>query len=116
MVLMVKPTITYDDFVRLDLRVGEVKDAEEVSVSKKLIRLKVDMGEDYGVRTIFAGLVPFGYTKSDFVGKKFVFLANLAPKSMPGGESQGMMFSADSGERAIIIPVGEEIPNGSVVR
>jgi len=113
---MVKPTITYDDFTKLDLRVGEVVEAEEVAESKKLIRLKVDLGEEYGVRSIFAGLLPFGYTKSDFLGKKFVFLANLAPKAMPGGESQGMMFSADSGERAIIIPVGKKIPNGSVVR
>lgn len=113
---MVKPMITYDDFTKLDLRVGEVVEAEEVAESKKLIRLKVNLGDEYGVRTIFAGLVPFGYTKNDFLGKKYIFLANLAPKSMPGGESQGMMFSADSGERAVIIPVSKRIPNGSVVR
>lgn len=124
---MVKDEITFPDFQKLDLRVGEVIEAEKVVESKHLIRMTVDLGADYGVRTIFAGVADW-YTPTQLTGKKFVFVANLEPKKMPSfvplsgttagerTESQGMMCAADVGNKAVLIPVGKKIPAGTIIR
>lgn len=122
---MVKNQISFPDFQKLDLRVGEVKKAEKVEESDHLIRMTVDLGSDYGMRTIFAGVADW-YTSKQLKGKKFMFVANLEPKKMPsfakatagkmGEESQGMMVAADVEHKAVLIPVGKEIPVGAIVR
>ena len=89
-----KSTISYNDFAKLDFRVGTVVQAKDVEESEKLIKLSVDFGEEIGSRTIFAGIKGW-YSPEDLVGKQTVFLVNLEPKPMPGGESQGMLFAAD---------------------
>lgn len=110
-----KPTVSFSDFVKLDFRVGKIISAEKVAQTDKLIRMKVYLGTDYGVRTIFAGIALW-YTPSQLKNKKFVFVANLEAKKMFGEESQGMMFAADMDGKAVLIPVNKNIPVGSSVR
>ena len=91
---MRKPTITFEELLKLDLRVGKVTKATLVEGSSKLIELTVDFGEDYGQVTIFTGMQKW-YTPQDFEGKTFIFVANLEPKKIMGRESQGMILAVD---------------------
>lgn len=108
---MNNPTCAFPDFMKLDIRVGEVTNAQLVEGSSKLIELTVDMGEEYGTVTIFTGMQKW-YTPEDFQGKKFLFIANLEPKKMMGRESQGMILSGDKEGEPILIPVSSALPNG----
>lgn len=113
---MVKDVVSFADFAKLDLRVGEVITAENVEGSERLIRLKINLGKDYGERQILAGLAKW-YKTENLVGKKFIIVANLEPKKMMGEESQGMMLACcpDEGEPTLI-PINKKIPEGSIVR
>lgn len=88
-----KPTITYDDFVKLDLRVAAIIEAENHPNADKLICLKIDLGSEQ--RQIIAGLRSH-YTPDQLIGKQIVVVANLAPRKMRGLESQGMLLAAHS--------------------
>lgn len=112
---MIKDLASFSDFSKLDLRVGKVLEVEEVVESQNLLRMKVDFGSDYGVRTIFAGIKRW-YKPSQLAGKKFIFVANLEPKKMMGQESAGMMLAADMDDMAVLIPVNKKIKEGTVVR
>ncbi|AKM78880.1 hypothetical protein A3B59_00505 [Candidatus Beckwithbacteria bacterium RIFCSPLOWO2_01_FULL_49_47] len=115
--------ITINDFAKIEIRVGKVMKAENVAGSEKLIRLKVDVGEEKP-RTIFTGVRPFGYEESDFEGKKFLFVTNLEPKPIMGEESQGMVLAVDptSPEASLgqaskpLFISGEGMPVGAKVR
>jgi len=112
---MKKPNCLYEDFSKLDIRVGEVKEAILVESSKKLISLMVDMGEDYGVVEIMTGMQEW-YGPEDFKGKKFLFLANLEPKPMMGRTSNGMIMATDIDGKPILNTVSDDLPNGTMVR
>lgn len=108
-----KPTITYDDFAKLDLRVGTVESFEEVENSEKLIRLSVNIG--LNTRQILAGIKGM-VTREELLGRQIVIVANLEPKKMAGMESQGMILAADDQGEAIIISPVRQIDNGTIVR
>lgn len=110
-----KKSITYNEFDMLDLRVGEILEAEAPEWSKKLLKLTVNLGEEIGKRTIFAGVKEW-YDPEFFVGKKGVFVVNLEPKKMNGEESQGMMLMSDAEEKPTPIFVEAAVSNGTVVR
>ena len=112
---MKKDVITYDDFMKLDIRVGKIIEAQVPEGSKKLIELTVDLGEDYGTVTIFTGMLEY-YQPENFIGKKFQFIANLAPRKMMGKESQGMLLSADENGKPLLIQIDSYINNGLTVR
>lgn len=103
----VKDTISYEDFAKVDLRVGLIEKAENLENSEKLIRLTVDFGED-GVKTILTGLRQW-YTPDDFKRGHFVFVLNLESKEMAGEESQGMLLCVSSEEK----PLPVRAPEGS---
>jgi methionyl-tRNA synthetase len=84
--------ILYEDFAKLDLRVGEIKSVEDHPNAEKLFVMKVDLGEGED-RTIVAGLRSY-YDKEDLIGKKSVFVANLQPAKLRGVESNGMILAA----------------------
>ena len=86
-----KRKITYQEFAKLDLRVGTVKEAEAVPKSKKLIKLKVDIGEE---RTVLAGILNH-YNPQDLIGRQVILVANLEPATLMGIESQGMVLAAE---------------------
>ena len=93
------PEISIDDFLEVDLRVGLIKEANEVEGAKKLLQLTVDLGEDKP-RNIFAG-IRAAYEASALVGRRVVVVANLAPRKMKFGVSEGMCLAAGSGGKDI---------------
>ncbi|NII10105.1 methionine--tRNA ligase [Oleiagrimonas sp. C23AA] len=90
------PTITIDDFAKLDLRIGKVTVCEAVEGSNKLLRFELDAGE-LGTRQIFSGIKAAYGEPEKLVGRNVVFVANLAPRKMRFGLSEGMILSAGSG-------------------
>ncbi len=110
-----KDIVTYEDFSKLDLRVGKVIDASLPDWSEKLIRYEVDLGEEIGTRIMFSGIRAW-YVPEELVGKKYVFVVNLAAKKMGPEESVGMMVMADTEDKPVLIPVPDEIEVGVVVR
>ncbi len=87
-----KPQIEFDDFAKLDLKVGTILTAEKVEKADKLLKLEVDLG--FEKRTIVSGIALY-FTAADIVGKQVVVVANLAPRKMRGIESQGMILMAE---------------------
>jgi methionyl-tRNA synthetase len=112
---MKKDPVCFPDFMKFDFRVGEVKEASSVEKSKHLIRLVVDLGEDYGTVIILSGLAPI-YAPVDLIGNKYIVLANLAPKAMMGMDSNGMILVADDSTKFELIPLDKNLKNGTVIR
>lgn len=92
--------ILYDDFAKIDLRVGKVLEAEPVKGSKKLLKLFVDIG--YEKRTILSGIAAY-YSPEDMIGKKVVVVANLKPRPMMGTESHGMILMSENRDGKLVI-------------
>lgn len=88
----VKPEIIYDDFAKLDLRVGKIVSAEKVEKADKLLKLQVDLG--FEIRTIVSGIA-LHFKPEEIIGKQVVVVANLAPRKMRGIESNGMILMAE---------------------
>lgn len=120
--------INYEQFEKVDIRVGTVVKAEVPQWSHWVMKLQVDFGE-FGEKTIFSGIMKF-YDPSDLEGKQFPFVVNLKPKrigpAMEDGEynySEGMMIMAapandpdDEETKPILFSLGEQVPNGTKVR
>lgn len=110
-----KPTISIDDFSKLDLRVGEVVDAVEAEGSNKLLELKVDFSSELGVKTIFSGIKKW-YTADSVRGRKFLFCVNLEPKVFKIGDqellSEGMIIAVGD-EEAILYTFDKDVPAGT---
>lgn len=107
-----KETASFDDFAKLDFRIGEVLSAEPVPKSDKLLKLEVDIGLE--TRTLAAG-VAHQYSTDDLIGKKVCVVANLKPRKIMGVKSQGMVLMAeDPGEN--LFPLSADAPNGSVIK
>lgn len=107
--------IKYDDFAKVEFRVGEIKEAIEVEGSEKLLRLQVDFGEE-NLRTVFSGIKKW-YSPSDLIGKKTVFVTNIIPRKIMGEESQAMIFGAEdeNGENMSVLFLDKDLPVGSKV-
>jgi methionyl-tRNA synthetase len=106
--LPVGDTISIDDFGRIDLRVARIVDAELVADADKLVKLTLDIG--IGTRTVFAG-IRSAYHPKDLVGRLTVMVANLAPRKMRFGESQGMVLAAgDGGAIYLLSPDSGAVP------
>ncbi len=105
--------ITYDDFAKMDMRIGTITEAERVPKSDKLLKLRVDDG--LGGRQILSGIAKH-FTPEELIGKQVTFLANLAPRKMMGHESQGMILMAEDrdGKLALLQP-GDGVWNGGTV-
>ena len=107
-----KPEITYEDFEKIDLRVAKVLEAEAVPKSNKLIRLKIDCGEE---RQIVAGILK-DYKPEEMVGKTIVIVANLKPTKLMGVESRGMLLATDAEEGLALIGFDRTPKVGAKVR
>ncbi len=112
--------ITIDDFARVEMRVGKVLEATNKEGSEKLIRLRVSFGEgdpstSSGLRTIFTAVRPFGYTPEFFIGKRFFFITNLAPRKMLDEFSQGMIMAVDGPDKPMFLSA-EGMPIGAKIR
>lgn len=107
--------ITYDDFRKLDLRVGRIESAEEVPGADKLYKLMVDIGSE--TRQMVAGIKPH-YKTEELVGRKVVVLTNLEPRVIRGVESRGMVLAASSPDQKeiVITALERDIAPGSIVK
>ena len=108
-----KPEIVYDDFAKLDLRIGTVTVAEKVEKADKLLKLTIDLGTE--TRTIVSGIAQH-YKSEEVVGKQVVLVVNLAPRKMKGIESQGMILTAEDkdGKLRLLKPEEAVSPGSSV--
>ncbi|WP_111307842.1 methionine--tRNA ligase [Confluentibacter sediminis] len=106
-----KDTITFEDFTKLDIRVGTILEAEKMPKAKKLLVLKVDTGID--VRTIVSGIAE-SFTPEEIVGKRVTVLVNLAPRELRGVVSQGMILMTENAEGKLVFvnPDDANVENG----
>jgi len=107
--------ISIDDFMKVELRVGQVKAAEKVKGADKLLRLEVDIGTE--VRQLVAGIA-LAYKPEDLIGRKVVIVANLQPRKLRGLESNGMIVAASVGEDGKPVLAGflEDVPVGAKLK
>ena len=108
-----KPEIVYDDFAKLDLRIGTVTACEKVAKADKLLKLTIDLGSE--TRTIVSGIA-MHYTAEEMINKQVVVVVNLAPRKMKGIESQGMILTAEDKDGKLLLLKPEELvsPGSSV--
>ena len=105
--------ISYEDFAKLDLRVGEILKAEEIEGADKLLKLTVDTGEDSRERTIAAGVKEF-YSPDELVGRQIIVICNLVPRTLKGVTSDGMLLAAGDGRPYLLQP-DSKVENGSKI-
>ena len=109
----IKDVITYEEFDKVDIRVGTILDVTEVPDSRKLVKLKVDLGDH--TRQILAGIRQEREDPSEIVGRQALFVVNLAEREMAGEVSQGMLFDIgyeDGVEPVLAIPE-KPVPDGT---
>jgi methionyl-tRNA synthetase len=109
-----KDTITFDDFTKLDMRVGTIIEAEKMPKAKKLLVLKVDTGLD--IRTIVSGIAE-SFSPENIIGKKVTVLVNLAPRALRGVESEGMILMTENadGKLVFVNPDEDGVDNGETI-
>ncbi len=93
--------INLEDFQKIDLRVAEVLEAKPIDESNKLVKLQVSLGGEK--RQILAGIKEF-YQPADLIGRQIIIIANLAPRSMMGQQSEGMLLAASDGRPVLLQP------------
>ena len=106
--------ISFEDFKKLDIRVGKIISAERVPDADKLIKIIFDIGNEE--RQILAGISEFIDDPSELVGKEMPVLVNLEPRRMRGLDSNGMILAADVEGRPVFLYPEKEIPPGSIVK
>ncbi len=112
---MKKPLIEFSDFLKLDARAGEIKTADLVENSSKLLELTLDLGEEYGEVTILSGIAKY-FSPETLIGKKVPVIANLVPKPMAGKISNGFILMVDlPGHIPLLIELPPSTPNGSIL-
>ena len=110
----VRETINYEDFEKLDIRVGTVLDCKKVPKADKLLQFTIADGLEN--RTIISGIAKF-YQPEDLIGKQVCFIANLAPRKLRGIESQGMILSAENFDGGLsVVTTLSEVKPGSEVK
>ena len=109
-----KETIEFDDFTKLDIRIGTILEAEKIVKTKKLLKLKVDVGID--TRTIVSGIAE-SFKPEDIIGQRVLVLVNLAPRKLRGVESEGMILMSETpdGKLTFIEPERDSVNNGEQV-
>ncbi len=109
----VQENVAFDDFLKLDIRVGKVLECKKVPKADKLLQFKIDDG--MGGRTIVSGIAKY-YAPEDLVGKEVCFIANFAARKLKGVESQGMILSAENADGSLVVigPQGEVKPGCQV--
>jgi methionine--tRNA ligase beta chain len=108
--------IDYEEFSKLDIRIGLIKSCDIIPKSKKLYKLMVDCGEKT-LRQIVTGIANF-YSPKELIGKKIIVLTNLKPRNIMGIESRGMLLAADLNSEPFLLKVDErkKIPPGTRIK
>ena len=105
--------ISFEEFQKIDLRVGKIVEVEKVEGTDKLLKLKVDLGAEK--RQLVAGIAKF-YQPKDLIGREIVVVVNLEPKTLIGIESQGMLLAANIEGKPVLLKPDEEVPPGTKIR
>jgi methionyl-tRNA synthetase len=103
--------ITFEEFKRMDARVGTITQVDRVPRTEKLFKILVDLGS-LGIRQTISSLVGY-YEPNELVGKRIIFLSNLKPTKFAGEVSQGMLLAAEQEQKIALLTTDREIPNGS---
>ena len=106
--------ISYDDFTNLDIRVAKIISTEPIEGKSKIIKGKIDLGND-DKRDVIIGGAQY-YRPEDIVGKIVIVIANLEPKKMAGVESNAMLLAADVDDKPYWLTVNEDVPLGSSIK
>jgi methionine--tRNA ligase beta chain len=105
--------ISFDDFKKLDIRIGRVTAAEKVEGADKLLKLEIDIGTEK--RQLVAGIAQ-NYEPDSLIGKEIPVLLNLEPRTIRGVESHGMILAAVMEGKAVLMHPDKEVPPGSIIR
>jgi methionine--tRNA ligase beta chain len=93
--------INFKDFKKIDLRLGKIKEVEEIENSEKLFKLQVDLGEELGIKQILAGISK-KYNSEELINKNIVVVVNLEPRKMMGFESEGMLLAVSDDDISLL--------------
>ena len=107
-------TVSYDDFAKLDIRVAKIIATEPIEGKSRIIKGKIDLGNDDQRDVIIGGAQYF--QPEDIVGKTVIVIANLEPKKMAGVESNAMLLAADVDDKPFWLTVEEDVPLGSPIK
>ena len=105
--------ISIEDFARIQMRVGQILEAEKIEGSRRLIKLRVDIGTE--VRQVVAGIAE-AYEPAVLINKIVVIVANLKPARLMGVESNGMIVAASIDGKPVLATFNEEVPNGALLK
>ncbi|HEY5601452.1 MAG TPA: methionine--tRNA ligase [Patescibacteria group bacterium] len=108
-----KPQVSFDEFQKLDIRIGTIKAAEKVEGSGKLYKLTIDF--KVFKRTILAGIAEW-FKPKDLVGKQIPVILNMEPKKILGIKSEGMMMAVDVDNKAVLLQPERKVVDSSIVR
>lgn len=106
--------ITFDDFKKVEIRIGRIVSAEKIPEGDKLLKLSVDFGTEQ--RQIMSGIAEYFPDPSVLVGRQTPFVINLETRVLRGHESQGMILATDGAEGIVLLHPASEVPNGSLVK
>ncbi len=107
-------TITYDEFKKMDIRIGTIKEVEPIEGTDKLLRCQIDFGE-LGVRQIVSGIKEYYPEYATLVGKQVLYIVNLEPREIKGHMSHGMLMAVGPGAPVFLVPE-TPVEAGSKVR
>ena len=107
-------SITIDDFIKVEMRIGQILSAEPIEGSDKLLKLSVDFGEETP-RQVLSGIAKH-VTLEEIVGKKFPFVTNLEPRMMMGLESQAMIMAGSYEDQLALLVPSKDLPNGTKLK
>lgn len=105
--------ISIDEFTKVEVKVGTVQGAEAVPETDKLLRLTVDFGEPEGPRQIVSGIRAYVAAPEDLVGRQLAFVTNLAPRTIKGLESNGMLFAVGNDDTFAFLTPDRPVPPGT---
>ena len=105
--------IPYDDFVKLDIRIAKILDAEKIPGKSKIIKVIIDLGEEK--RVVIIGGAEY-YQPEDLMGKTVVVIVNLEPRKIADIESNAMLLAADVNDRPFWLTVSEDVPLGTKIK
>lgn len=110
---MDKPQISLAEFSKIEVSIGTVRSAERVPETDKLLRLMVDFAEESGPRQIVSGIQAYVPEPESLVGRQLAFVTNLAPRTIRGFESNGMLFAVGSDDTFAFLTPDRTVPHGT---
>ncbi|PIY94557.1 MAG: hypothetical protein COY68_01620 [Candidatus Levybacteria bacterium CG_4_10_14_0_8_um_filter_35_23] len=105
--------ITFEEFKKIEIRIGKILTCEKVENADKLLKLEVDFGPEVGKRQILSGIAEW-YKPEDLIDKKLPFVVNLEPRKIRGLESAGMLFAVDGQDKPVLLLPSEDVVEGSL--